>query len=174
MTSTLLLVNLLMLGVVLESDLGRRKIGIFRIGRPLLSLPVVLTLIGLHPARSGNGLLLDLVGVVVGVLLGLAASALMTVEYDPLRGRAVSRAGIGYAAVWVAIVGARLLFSYGSDHWFGRQIGQFLLANRISVDAFAASFILMAFAMALTRTANLALRAAKTRPATRPAVSVSQ
>jgi hypothetical protein len=69
-------------------------------------------LIGLHPATSGTGLLLDVSGVVVGVLLGP-----------------------------------------------GR---------------FAASFFLMAFAMAFTRTANLMLRAVRVRPARRPAVTASR
>jgi hypothetical protein len=171
MNTTVLVVNLLMLGVVLESDLGRRRIGWFRLGRPLLTLPVVLTMVGLHPASSGNGLLFDVAGAVVGIVLGLAAGALMRVEYDGAKGRAVSRAGLPYAALWLVIIGGRLLFLYGTTHWFGRQVGEFLVNNRISTDAFAASFILMAFAMALTRTASLAVRSVRVGV---PEVSLSQ
>lgn len=161
MDTTILLVNLLVLGVVLESDLGRRRIGWFRLCRPLLSLPIALAMVGLHPARSGNGLLLDIAGAAVGILLGLAASALMRVEYDDGTGRAMSQAGFPYAVLWLVIIGARLLFSYGTTHWFGRQVGEFLATFGISADAFAAAFILMAFAMALTRTASLAVRSVR-------------
>lgn len=170
MDKTILLVNLLVLAAVLESDLGRRRIGWFRLGRPLLSLPVVLMVAGLHPAGSGTGLLLDIAGAVVGILLGLAAGALMRVEYDDAKRRPMSRAGFPYAALWLVIIGGRLLFLYGTTHWFGRQVGEFLVNNRISADAFAASFILMAFGMALTRTASLAVRSVRIRV---PEVSLS-
>lgn len=170
MDKTILLVNLLVLAAVFESDLGRRRIGWFRLGRPLLSLPVVLMVAGLHPAGSGRGLLLDIAGAVVGILLGLAAGALMRVEYDDVKQRPMSRAGIPYAALWLVIIGGRLLFLYGTTHRFGRQVGEFLVNNRISADAFAASFILMAFGMALTRTASLAVRSVRIRV---PEVSLS-
>lgn len=161
MDTTILTVNLLVLGVVLESDMGRRRIGWFRLCRPLMSLPVVLMMVGLHPASSGNGLLLDVAGAVVGIALGFGASALMRVEYDPGKGRPVSRAGVPYAGLWVVIVGGRLLFSYGTNHWFGRQVGEFLANNQISANALAAAFILMAFGMAITRTASLAVRSVR-------------
>lgn len=171
MDTTTLLVNLLVLGVVLESDLGRRKIGWFRIARPLLTLPVVLMLVGLHPAGSGNGLLLDVAGAVVGILIGLAANQFMAVRYDAAKGRSISLAGPGYAAIWIGVVGARLLFSYGSNHWFRGQLGQFLATNQVSADALTAAFIFMAFGMALSRTAALGVRGVRVRPTVRRAVS---
>ena len=53
MSASILIVNLAVLLVVLESDLGTRKVSAFRIARPLLmALGIVLLFIE-HPATAG-------------------------------------------------------------------------------------------------------------------------
>ena len=60
MSASILIVNLAVLLVVLESDLGTRKVSAFRIARPLLmALGIVLLFIE-HPATAGPGEALEL------------------------------------------------------------------------------------------------------------------
>lgn len=165
------ILNLGILAVVAESDLGRRRIGPFRLGRPLVTTAVIVPFFLRGAATTGAGLALEAAGAGLGILLGLAASALMGVEVDPADGRAYSRAGVGYLALWTAVVAARLGFAYGSQHWFGAGVGRFLLTNQITVAALTDSLIFMAIAMVLTRTLSLAMRAAARQG--RPAVTAA-
>jgi hypothetical protein len=64
----------------------------------------------------------------------------------------------GYALFWTAVIGARALFSYGTDHWFGNQLGSWLAASSIPSAAITNGLIFMAVAMLLTRTLGLARR----------------
>ena len=73
-------------------------------------------------------------------------------------GQAVSWAGFGYAAYLVAVFGARLVFIYGSDHWYARSLSTWLAAHQLSTNALSDAIIFMAIAMALARSALLALR----------------
>jgi hypothetical protein len=155
-----MIVNAAVLIAVLEADLGpHRKIGRMRIVRPLLLtgaiVPLYLTALTTH----GTGLTLEIAGAVAGLLLGLLATLLMTVYRSPKTGKPVSRAGAGYAGVWVAVIGARAAFSYGSSHWFRAQLGTWMNNHDVSVDAITNTLILMAVAMVLTRTIGMAARA---------------
>jgi hypothetical protein len=86
-------------------------------------------------------------------VLGLVAAALVHVERDS-RGRLVMRAGVAYAALWIAVIGGRCAFAYGADHWFPRAIGEFSMRHSITgADAWTAAFILMALAMVVVRVA---------------------
>jgi len=162
------LINFAVLAAILEADLGRRKVGRFRIVRPLLLAAGIVPLFIEHPATSGHGLILEVILTSAGVVLGLAVSAgLMRVGLDRSTGRPMSRAGVAYGAAWSIIIGARLLFSYGSQHWFSAGIGHWMAVNQISVDALTDGLIFMAIAMTITRTARLAVgRHALIRPVT--------
>ena len=59
---------------------------------------------------------------------------------------------MGFAALWVLVIGGRMLFAYGAQHWYGRAIGEFSRANQITGSgAWAAAFVLMALAMVISR-----------------------
>ncbi|WP_329244459.1 hypothetical protein OG417_47850 [Actinoallomurus sp. NBC_01490] len=165
------ILNLAVLFVVLESDLGTRKVTRLRVLRPVITAAAIVPIFIGDLATSGYGLMLEIAGIAAGLLPGLLASAFMPVHEGMVNGRrcAKSRAGIGYALTWIAVVGARLAFSYGSAHVFGRQLGEWMAAHSVSKDALTDALIFMAVVMMLTRTALLHLkaRAALTRP--RPA-----
>ena len=151
-----MIVNGAVLAAVLEADVGpHRKIGWFRIARPLLTAAVFIPIY---------------LATIAGLLGGAAAMGLMRVYRSPRTGKAVSRAGYGYAALWVVIIGARAAFSYGSAHWFGPQLGHWMISNAVTVNALTDSLLLMAITMTLTRTLGLAVRAGRIRrqPATAP------
>jgi hypothetical protein len=164
MPTDVLIVNIAVLFAVLEADLGRRKVSTFRILRPLLLAAGIVPLFIAHPATAGNGEVLELALTALGVLLGIvAATGLMKISLDQTSGRVVSTAGAAYGAFWVAVIGLRLLFTYGANHWYTTQLGHWLVTNGITVDALTDALIFMAIAMAVTRTLRLALGRAQVR-----------
>lgn len=158
MSASVLILNLLILFAVLESDLGRKKVSAFRVVRPLIMAIGIVPLFLDRPATSGAGFALELALGAFGILLGLLASTrLMSINWDSARNSAVSHAGAAYGLFWVAVIGARLLFTYGANHWYTKQLGHWMTTNSISVDALTDALIFMAVAMAVTRTLRLAV-----------------
>src|SRR5580692_9930286 len=155
-----LLINAIVLFAVLEADVGpHRKIGWFRIARPLILAGAIVPIYLKSLATHGTGLYLELAGTAAGILLGLTATGLMQVYRSPKTGRPVSRADFGYAILWIIVIGARSAFSYGSAHWFGPQLGTWMTAHHVVSGAITDTLLLMALGMLLTRTLGLAARA---------------
>jgi hypothetical protein len=154
------IVNVIVLAAVLEGDLGsHRKITKFRILRPILTTAFAVPLFLQKVTTHGTGLTLEVALAAAGIVLGLVATALMTVYRSPETGRPASRAGAGYAALWIVIVGARAAFSYGSFHWFSPQLGHWMVTNGVTASAITDALVFMAVTLVLTRTVALAARA---------------
>jgi hypothetical protein len=165
MSSSVLIVNLAVLFAVLEADLGRRAVTKFRILRPLLMAGALVPMFVEEPATAGTGEILELVLAGLGVLLGLFASTgLMRIGFDEAKQRVTSSAGTGYGLFWCAVIGARLAFTYGANHWYTTPLGHWMATNGVSVDALTDSLIFMAIAMAVTRTVRLAIGRSQLRP----------
>ncbi|HEY1919046.1 MAG TPA: hypothetical protein VGH27_26030 [Streptosporangiaceae bacterium] len=157
-----LILNVVVLVVVLHGDLGgHRKIGAFRLLRPVVTAAIIVPLFIASPATHGGGLAVEIAGTVAGLLLGLLAVVLMKVYRSPSTGKPVSRAGAPYAALWIVVIGARTLFSYGANHWFNAPLGQWMIAHQVSVAALTDGLIFMAIAMVLARTGGLSLKVAR-------------
>ena len=154
-----LIIDAIVLAAVLEADLGRRKIGKFRIVRPLLLAGGIVPLYAKAVATTGTGLTLEIALAAAGVVLGLVATGLMTVYRNPATNKPVSRAGAGYAALWTVVIGARAAFSYGSTHWFSSQLVHWMTQHSVTGAGITDALIFMAVAMLVTRTTGLALRA---------------
>jgi hypothetical protein len=154
-----------LLAAVLQADLGgARKIGRMRILRPLALAAGIIPLYLKAIPASGNGLTLEIVAAIAGLLLGIGATALMNVYRSPESGEAVSHAGFGYAALWTAVIGARAAFSYGSTHWFSHSLSTWMVQHSITTAAITDALIFMAVAMLLTRTILIAARAVHANP----------
>lgn len=155
---TYMLIAVIGVAGLLECDLGRRRLGRFRVWRaPVLSLALVLPLAP-RPDLGGRGLALELGALAVGAAVALLAVRGMPVHWDHEHGHAVSRGGLWYTAVLVAFAAVRVLFSYGTQHWFTQSVVTFLTDNRITLDAFGDALIGLSLGLSLTRTGYLVLR----------------
>ncbi len=163
-TSTAIIVTVAVLAAVLEADLGRRrKVGWFRVLRPILMVGAIVPLFLTALPTGSHDLLLQAAGAAVGLVLGIAASALMPVSFDPQRQRPVSRAGVGYVALWVAVSGGRLAFIWGTHHGLAVPLGQWMVSNQISSAAIGNAFLFLSLVMALSRSVILGSRALNVR-----------
>jgi hypothetical protein len=153
------IVNVVVLAAVLEANLGSgRKITKSRILRPILLLAAIVPLFLDKVTTHGAGLTLEVVLTAAGIVLGLVATALMTVYRSPETGKPVTGTGAGFVALWAVVIGARAAFSYGSFHWFGPQLGHWMISNAVTAGAITDALIFMAVAMVLTQVIALALR----------------
>ena len=109
-------------------------------------------------ATGGGGLGFELALAALGTLLGVAAGMIFRV----FRGADEiprSQAGIGYAALWIVVVGARIGFSSATSNSHRLQV--WLFTHHITVDTVTDALIFMAAGMLVFRTAILRLRATK-------------
>lgn len=153
-----LIASVSILAVILATDLGRRRATTWRVARSLIAVVVVAAIFVHSFPTAGNDVSLQLAGIGAGVICGLAAAMLLPVYRGP-SGEIYTRAGIAYAALWVVLSAARVVFAYGSEHWFPAGIVKFSIDYRLTgEDVYANAFVFMALAMVLTRSAVLLTR----------------
>jgi hypothetical protein len=102
--------------------------------------------------------LLEIAGVGVGLLFGLAALAFITVDKDKSDGRLVTRSGWAYAVIWLSALALRLGFAFGSTHWFAGPLSSFSTAHHVPAPTYASAFVLMVLTMIAVRTGGVILR----------------
>lgn len=155
------IVNGAVLAATLHADLGSsRKIGAFRLLRPLAMAGGIVPLFISPVVTHGAGLAVELAGAAAGILGGLAALALTRVYRNRRTGKPASSAGWAYGLLWTLVIGARAAFSYGAVHWFPAQLTAWCQAHQVTGAAITDGLIFMAVTMVLTRTLGLGVRAA--------------
>jgi hypothetical protein len=151
--------NLGLLAFVLWTNLGTRALAPARLLLPLVVVAGVAAGFLGHVPTVGGDVALEATLTVAGLVLGAGAGLLVRVDDGPTG--PVMRAGAAYAALWILVIGGRMAFAYGADHWFTRQLVTFSIEHRITgADAWTAGFVLMALAMVVTRVAVTAARSA--------------
>lgn len=168
MTTSEYLLNLGLLAFILHTNLGTRVVTRRRFTLPVLLVAVAGYAFLRNMPTGGHDPQLELAGLGAGVVLGLVAAALVRVRRAP-DGRLVATAGAGFAALWIAVIGGRMLFAYGADHWFTAAVVDFSRQNQITgADAWTAAFVLMALAMVVSRLVGTGVQCARlagSRPA---------
>lgn len=154
--------NLIVFAVAVHSDVGRRKVGPFRVLRPLVTATAIVPFFLKGLFFSGNALKLELAGTAVGILLGLLATSPMRFEYDSAKYRVFTRAGWIYAGSWGIVTAGKICFSYGAQHWFPRQLGKWMYQNGLTANSLTAAIICLNIAMMLARVGYIFLRARRT------------
>ncbi|ONI75225.1 hypothetical protein ALI144C_41555 [Actinosynnema sp. ALI-1.44] len=159
-----LIASVSVLAIVLATDLGHRALTRWRLARSLLAVVIVCGIFVRSLPTGGNDVPLQLAGIGAGVLAGVVAAKFLVVERAS-DGRVMTRGGFGYAAVWVVLSAARVVFAYGAEHWFAEDIVMFSIEHGISgQDTYANAFLFMALAMVLARSGVLLVRTRRTTP----------
>jgi hypothetical protein len=162
MTTGELLLNIGVLAFVLASGLGTRALTRRRFRLPIVLVVIVGFIFLRSVPTAGNDVAFDVILGLVGVAFGALASCLMAVSRDRADGSLVTKAAAGYAALWIAVIGGRILFAYGSDHWFAAQIATFSREHAITgSSAWTAAFVIMAIAMVAARVAVTGIKAGR-------------
>ncbi len=160
MTTSQYFLNLALLAWILSSNLGVRTLTRRRITLPLFIVASAGWFFLNDMPSLGNDGQLELVGLATGVALGAVAAFTVRVHRDGER--IVTSAGAAFAAIWALVIGGRVIFAYGAEHWFSRAIGEFSRSHLITgADAWTAAFVLMALAMVVSRLAVTGVRAAR-------------
>ena len=109
---------------------------------------------------------LDLRALSAGAALG-AVGGLATHLRVGGDGRPLGRAGVLAASMWIAGVGARMVFYFAATHGAGPAIARFSVAHHITgPGAWTAALVMMALADVLTRLAVVYLRGRRLTPGT--------
>ncbi|MFD3589332.1 hypothetical protein [Streptomyces sp. NPDC058683] len=172
-----LIVNAVVLATTLKADLGTKEVNGRRLRRPLFIAAAIVPLFVHTLYTKGPGLSVEVGGAAVGVLVGLIAVGLMRVHRDTA-GRAVSTAGVLYAAFWIVIAVGRSVFSYGAGHWYGTRLATFFVQHGAAPGDVSGiitnGLVIMAVVALLTRSAGLMMRARTTTPVSAPAAGGTQ
>ena len=115
---------------------------------------------------GGSDIALDLLCVSAGAAMG-ATGGLATRLRPGAGGRPLGRAGVLAASMWIAGVGARMVFYFATTHGAGPAIAAFSVAHHITgPGAWTAALVMMALADVLTRLAVVYLRGRRLTPST--------
>ncbi len=122
---------------------------------------------------GGSDIALDLLcmsaGVAMGAIGGLATRLRLGAD-----GRPVGRAGVLAAGMWIAGVGARMVFYFAATHGAGPAIARFSIAHHItSSAAWTAALVMMALADVLTRLVVVYLRGHRLTATGTPVIAAS-
>jgi hypothetical protein len=155
--------NLGLLLYILASNLGTRRLTLARLVLPVALVAVAAWFFLRDLPTLGDDVRLEAVGLAAGAALGVVAGLLVRV-HGTAAGEVVTQAGGAYAALWIIVIGGRVAFAYGAEHWFAQSIGRFSMTHQITgAEAWTSAFVLMALAMVLVRVLVTSARARAVR-----------
>ncbi|GAA2755347.1 hypothetical protein [Actinopolymorpha rutila] len=155
MEMAFLVLNLSILAITLESDLGVRKIRWFRVLRPAASALVAVPFFFKGMDSSLWGLLLEAAALALGLGLGYGACRLMSFRTAPVDRQPRTRAGWQYALAWSTVSGLKIVLVYAVTNWLSRDVGRFMTVHQLTPNSIRAAFIFLALGSPLARPAYL-------------------
>lgn len=173
MSIVLTLATLAIVAAILVKDWGHRRVTLLALVRPLVMAAVIVPFVMPGWDLSGSGLALEVGSLVAGASIGVLACSLLKVSVDK-DGQAWTDAGYPYAIVWIVYAAARQLFIYGCQHWYSRDLGEFLIHNHITVAAFADSIMFLSLAPVVSSRLAILVRSRWQTPAHPTATSTAQ
>ncbi len=120
---------------------------------------------------GGSDITLDLLGVSAGAVMGAIGGRVTRLRLGA-NGRPLGRAGTLAAGMWIAGVGARMLFYFAATHGAGPAIAAFSIAHDITGPAaWTAALVMMALADVLTRLAVVWIRGRRLPASSTPVIT---
>src|SRR5260370_1333776 len=123
------LLVLLVIRQIREHQLDARALAV-----PVLAVAAAAVMFLHSVPAGGSDLALDLLGVSAGAAMG-AVGGLATRLRPGAGGRPLGRAGTLAAGMWIAGVGARMVFYFAATHGAGPAIAAFSIAHHITRPA---------------------------------------
>ena len=140
------LLILLVVRQIREHQLDSRALAV-----PVLAVAAAAVMFLHAVPGGGTDLALDLACVSAGAVMG-AIGGLATRLRLGADGRPLGRAGVLAAGMWIAGVGARMVFYFAATHGAGPAIAAFSIAHHITGSAaWTTALLMMALADVLTR-----------------------
>ena len=160
------LLVLLVVRQIREHQLDLRALAV-----PVLAVGAAAVMFLHSVPRGGSDIALDLACVSAGAAMG-AIGGLATQLRLGSGGRPLGRAGTLAAGMWIAGVGARMVFYFAATHGAGPAIAAFGIAHHITGPAaWTAALVMMALADVLTRLAVVWIRGRQLTATATPAIA---
>jgi hypothetical protein len=122
---------------------------------------------------DGGDITLDLLCTPAGAAMGVICGLATRLRPGP-GGRPLGRAGVLAASMWIAGVGARMVFYFAATHGAGPAIAAFSIAHHITGSAaWTAALVMMALADMLTRLVVVHLRGRRLTAMATPVIAAS-
>ncbi|HEV2254041.1 MAG TPA: hypothetical protein VGS06_12680 [Streptosporangiaceae bacterium] len=162
------LLVLLVIRQIREHQLDLRALAV-----PVLAVGAAAVMFLHSVPGGGSDLTLELACVLAGAAMG-AIGGLATRLRLAADGLPLGRAGVLAAGMWIAGVGARMVFYFAATHGAGPAIARFSIAHHITGSAaWTAALVMMALADVLTRLAVVWMRGRRLTAKATPAIAAS-
>lgn len=146
--------------VVMLTQFGRRANRTMSAVRPILMVALVGYGYLAGAPTDATSVKVYLAAVGVGLLFAAGAIATTRVEIDRHSGKAFTVCGLGFVAVWLVAVAARLVFIWLVENnvWARNEFGTAMITHHVDFAVIAPFFVIWALTMVLARVAVVQLR----------------
>lgn len=151
------LINALLILLVVR-QIREHQLDLRALAVPVLAVAAAAVMFLHAVPAGGSDITLDLLCASAGAAMGAIGGLATRLRPGP-GGRPLGRAGVLAASMWIAGVGARMVFYFAATHGAGPAIARFSVAHHITgSSARVAALVLMALSDVLTRLVVIYLR----------------
>ncbi|MEO5743900.1 MAG: hypothetical protein ABIQ53_04825 [Terracoccus sp.] len=146
--------------VVMLTQFGRRANRTMSALRPIIMVVLVGYGYLAGAPTDATSVKVYLAAVGVGLIFAAGSVATTRVEVDRLSGKAYTVCGLGFVAVWLVAVAARLVFIWLVENnlWARNEFGTFMISHHVDFAVIAPFFVIWALTMVLARVVVVQLR----------------